>query len=231
MTARPRVHFSFRSPYSWMAMVRLGRALPDLPERVELVPYWDPDERTSQELAAAGVELHYAQMSRAKHRYILYDTRRQAARLGLSMTWPVDDDPWWELPHLGWLLARRLGRAAEFYAAVTAARWERGEDVCDPAVIRGIGARLGIDGDQLVAAPASGELRAEALGCLSLAYQDDIFGVPYFRAGRHRFWGLDRVDEFVAALRGDPPPPVVDVPEPVAARVGGFDTDTAGGCG
>jgi hypothetical protein len=43
-------------------------------------------------------------------------------------------------------------------------------------------------------------VRSEALDCLAQAFQDDIFGVPYFRVGHHRFWGLDRVQGFVDVL-------------------------------
>jgi 2-hydroxychromene-2-carboxylate isomerase len=226
----PRVHFSFRSPYSWMAFARLLRRVPDAHERLELIPYWDPDVRTRADLQRAGAEFHYAQMKKAKHLYILHDTRRQAIRLGLRMVWPIDDDPWWELPHLGWLLARRLGFGEQFFAAVMAARWERGENVCDEKVIREIGAQVGVDGDLLMAAPDSTRIRAEGVDCLVAAYEDDIFGVPYFRIGRHRFWGLDRVDAFVAELLGEAVSQPPDMTEP-PLRVCAYDTDTAGGCG
>lgn len=233
MTRGTRLHFSFRSPYTWMAVTKLLRQVPDAHERVELVPYWNPDEQTSAALAAAGADFHYAPMSKAKHLYILHDTRGQAARLGLRMRWPVDDDPWWELPHLGYLVARRSGAGAAFYTAVMSARWQRGADVCDPAVLRGIAEEVGIDGDAVVRAPDSAETRAEGVTCLSAAYHDDIFGVPYFRIGRHRFWGLDRVDDFVAELDGTAVRPTGATSDPgrLADLVGAYDTDTAGGCG
>lgn len=228
----PRLYFSFRSPYSWMAVTRLLRLIPDAHQRIEFVPFWDPDPVTAAALRAAGAGFHYTPMSKSKHLYILHDTRRQAAKLGLRMSWPVDDQPWWELPHLGWLLARRLGRAAEFYAAVVAARWERGVDVCQPPVLGRLADPLGIDGDRLVAAPDQPDLRAEGVACLAAAYHDDIFGIPYFRVGRHRFWGLDRLDDFLAELpAGRPLGSGEPVPAGLADRVGGFDTDTAGGCG
>ncbi len=227
MTRAPRVYFSFRSPFSWMAIDRLRRLVPDADQRLEFIPYWDPDARTSADLLAAGAEFHYAQMSKAKHLYILHDTRRQAAKLGLRMVWPIDDDPWWELPHLAYLLARRLGRGPQFYQAVVAARWERGANICEQAVLRAVAEEAGLDGDRLVAAPESDEIRALGTGCLVTAYHDDIFGIPYFRIGRHRFWGLDRLDDFLAELLGSASAPVPSG-EPVRVLA---DTDTAGGCG
>src|SRR5580700_5318229 len=135
MKRRPRIYFSFRSPYSWMAVERLRRALPDPHRALEFVPYWDPDQITERDLAARGGSFHYVQMSKAKHLYLLHDTKRLAGRLGLAMRWPIDIDPWWELPHLAFLAARAMGAEAEFYAGIAAARWERGENICEPRVL------------------------------------------------------------------------------------------------
>jgi 2-hydroxychromene-2-carboxylate isomerase len=230
------LHFSFRSPFTWMAVTVLLRRVPDAMARLELLPYWDPDAQTRAALDARGALFHYAQMSKAKHLYILHDTKRQAQRLGLRMVWPVDDDPWWELPHLAWLAARRLGRGPELYHEVMAARWERGEDICAPEVIGRLAARVGIDARVLAGAPAVPEIRAEGVDCLVAAYEDDIFGVPYFRLGRHRYWGLDRVEDFIAEListvDGRPPPAAVSpVPDALGERLSALDIDTAGGCG
>lgn len=226
---RPRLYFSLRSPYSWMAIHRLRRAVPDAFEAFEWLPYWEPDSQTGKGLAERGAEFHYTQMSRAKHLYILMDTKRLAAEAGLSMAWPVDVAPWWELPHLAWLRARHLGRAAEFYDALTAARWGRGDDICTRDVVRAAAVEAGVDPDLAVAAPDDPALRTEGLDALESAYQNDIFGVPYLLWGPHRFWGLDRVDTFLAAWRDAAGPPAAPVAAP--DRDAPYDTDTAGGCG
>jgi 2-hydroxychromene-2-carboxylate isomerase len=232
---RPRIYFSFRSPFSWLALTALERAVPQVWDLADLVPYWDPDAATERALADRGAEVHYAQMSKAKHLYILQDTKRTAQSLGLGMAWPVDVAPWWEVPHLAWLSARRQGMALPFYREVMRARWERGENVCDRAVVAGIGDRIGLDGRVLAAATEDPEIRAEGVDGLYTAWEDDIFGVPYFRIGRQRFWGYDRVSGFaveLVAMRDSVPEPVL-VAEPVLAPVpvGAYDTDTAGGCG
>jgi 2-hydroxychromene-2-carboxylate isomerase len=236
----PRVFFSFRSPFSWLAIERLRRAAPEVLDRLEWIPFWEPDPHTQRALDEKGAIVHYVPMSKAKHLYILQDTKRLARRLGLEMAWPVDVDPWWELPHLGWLRARRLGRALPFYFAVTAARWQRGEDICDPEVVRAAAAAAGLDGDAVTGAADDPEIRAEGVGCLVEAYEDDIFGVPYFRLGWHRFWGFDRVDGFLAELAeapGSRPAGAAaaaaadEVPEALRSKVGAYDTDSPGGCG
>jgi len=231
MTRRPRLYFSFRSPYSWMAIERVRRRMPDLFQIADLFPYWDPDPVTERMVSERGAALYYQQMSRAKHFYVLADTKRMAARLGLAMAWPVDVDPWWELPHLGWIAARRAGQAERCYEALVAARWGRGENICDRAVFRRVIAAAGLDATLAVAADDA-DVRAEGAQCLVTAYEDDVFGVPYVRLGWQRFWGLDRMElfleEFTAAV-----PAAAPAPDAAVARipVGAYDRDTAGGCG
>ncbi len=243
MKRRPRLYFNLRSPFSWMGLKRLEERFPQAPEVIEYYPYWDPDEKTRAALEERDSGFHYTQMSKAKHLYILQDTKRLSTRYGYTMSWPVDIDPWWELPHLAWLKARHLGRERDFYAAVSAARWERGENICDTEVLHRVAEAAGFDGDEMVAAAHDPALRAEGVDALAAAYDDDVFGIPYFKVGRHRFWGLDRVDgfldELIPALRkagvdvAEPMPEALDdqVPAALLERVGAYDSDSAGGCG
>ncbi|MFF0317681.1 2-hydroxychromene-2-carboxylate isomerase [Micromonospora sp. NPDC005252] len=227
---QPRLYFSFRSPYSWLAVERLTRALGRPQEVLEFIPYWDPDARTQEALTARGGAFHYVQMSKPKHLYLLQDAKRQAQRLGLAMRWPIDIDPWWEVPHLGWLAAREQGAGEAFYREVIAARWQRGEDVCTPEVISEVAERAGVDPAVVLGAVEDETVRAAGAQCLLRAYEEDIFGIPYLRLGPHRFWGVDRVDDFLAAYAERTGTPVA-APPAVPAGVGGYDTDTGGGCG
>ncbi|MFG2718610.1 2-hydroxychromene-2-carboxylate isomerase [Streptomyces sp. NPDC048416] len=201
MRRPPRLYFSLRSPFSWMAVRQLEERLPNAEELIEYVPFTEPDDISMAELESRGGEFHYIAMSKAKHLYILADTKRLAAKYGYAMKWPLDTGhEWWELPHLGWLKARELGVHRAYYRAVMAARWERGENICDREELRRILCEAGLDGDTLVAAPEDPAIREQGVQALMDVYEDDVFGVPYFKLGRHRFWGLDRLDDFVAAL-------------------------------
>ncbi len=234
-TRKPKLYFSLRSPFSWMALRRLEERIPNADEVIDFVPFFDPDADTAAALADRGGEFHYTAMSKAKHLYILNDTKRLAAKFGYAMRWPVDIDPWWELPHLGWLKAKQLGVHREFYRAVTEARWERGENICDAAVLGPVLAAAGLPVEPLLTAPADPQMRAAGVDALLSAHNDDIFGIPYFKWGMQKFWGLDRLADFLAVFEPTLPEPVTDtlagIPAPALAMVGAFDHDTAGGCG
>jgi 2-hydroxychromene-2-carboxylate isomerase len=227
--SRPKLFFSFRSPYSWLTIRRLRQRVPNAFEIFDWFPYWDPDEQTSAGLAERGAEFHYVQMSRAKHLYLLMDTKRLTQAEGVSMAWPIDVAPHWELPHLAWLAAREVGLAEQFYDEVAAARWERGADICTPSVVADCAERAGLDPGCALSAPFDAQVRAEGVGCLERAYLDDVFGIPYVKWGMQRYWGLDRLDAFLAAWQPTTEPPAMAFAVP--ALTTSYDLDTTGGCG
>ncbi|ORI21287.1 2-hydroxychromene-2-carboxylate isomerase [Rhodococcus sp. 1168] len=233
----PQVWFSFRSPFSWIAMHELHRRVPTARETFEFKPFWEPDANTAARLAARGGEIIYAPMSKAKHLYILQDTKRLAERYGLSMTWPVDMSPWWEPSHLAWLLAERAGLQWEFYDAVVAARWERGEDISDPTVVAHAAETAGLDPAAVRSAVDDQSIRDAGADALYQAYHGDIFGVPYFVNRRKRFWGIDRLEWFLTDLSvagvevSNEEPPSVDEHVERLLTAAAYDTDSAGGCG
>jgi 2-hydroxychromene-2-carboxylate isomerase len=239
MNRAPTLFFSLRSPYSWLLVERLLQVMPDAYERLHWIPYWEPDARMARALEERGAVQHYAPMSKAKHLYVLMDTKRLAQRLHVEIKWPVDVEPRWEPAHLGWLKARRLGKAADFYRAVVSARWRRAENISDPVVIRALAESVGLDGDAIAGAVDEPEIRAEGLDALVDAYEDDIFGVPYLRLGWQRFWGFDRLEDFLAeyaatlkgAPDGDAEASWAEIPDRLQQFIGAYDRDTAGGCG
>ncbi|MEU9113905.1 DsbA family protein [Streptomyces sp. NPDC048483] len=198
---RPRWYFSFRSPYSWLAHHDLLTHYPDVAEQIDWLPFWEPDEGYRQQLDASDVRLPYVPMSREKHLYILQDVRRLARDRGLANAWPVDRSPRWEVSHLAYLVAEEHGLGREFIAAVYRARWEDGFDICDPEVIGGIGKELGMDPRLLAGACDDPGVRARGELALDAVHRDGVFGVPYFITGFDKFWGVDRLSAFVAALR------------------------------
>jgi 2-hydroxychromene-2-carboxylate isomerase len=231
MPAKPVLFFSFRSPYSWLAIERLRKARPDMHRAINFIPIWNPDTEFTAALAAHKSGFHYAEMSSVKHRYVLTDVRRLARRDRLKITWPIDRNPHWELPNLAWLAARAQGADERLYTAMVTARWEGGSNICAPQTLRRLALEAGLDPDMPTKALRDADVRAEALHCLQRAWDEDIFGFPYFRIGPQRYWGIDRLPDFLAAWqqpaqRPSPARDLADV-EPVPA----FGEDASGGCG
>ncbi|NQE92682.1 2-hydroxychromene-2-carboxylate isomerase [Nocardia terpenica] len=225
----PRVYFSFRSPYSWLSFHDLRRDHPELVRRLEWRPFWEPDERFTALLTDAGHEFPYTPMSRAKHFYLLRDVRRLARRRGLANAWPVDDHLYWEPAHLAWFAAADQGLAEDYSDRVYAARWLSGHDICRPEVVQTILDDLGIATtiDELLRSP---DIEKRALDALVSVCEEDIFGVPMFLHGREKFWGLDRLPDFLAALPDSAerePSGIPDLAVPTATAEIGH----AGGCG
>ncbi len=250
---RPRCYFSFRSPFSWIATRMLGDRL-TLPEKeaLEWIPFWEPSAETLARLRAEGGDFLYQQMTREKHLYILQDVKRLTRSLGYQHVWPIDDNPPWEVPNLAYLAAARLGKAVEFRDAVFRARWELDLDIHRLDVLQRIGGEVGIDPGLIGLALEDPTVKKEAVDRLLRIHADGVFGIPFFVIGFQKLWGLDRLEAFVAALRGQahrfyegtPFPAEVQaewddeesalwkgIPRQVLCRVGVLDQDSAGGCG
>ncbi|MFE6871584.1 2-hydroxychromene-2-carboxylate isomerase [Kitasatospora sp. NPDC057692] len=230
----PRFYFSLRSPYSWLAYQDLTTHHRSVAATLEWVPFFEPDELSRTLLAEAGGAFPYTPMSPEKHRYILQDVRRLAAERGLALSWPVDREPVWEVPHLGYLAAARHGRGAEYIALAARARWELGQDICDRSVIGGFGVHLGLDGEELASASDDPGLRAEGVRVLLEIQRDGVFGVPFFVDHYDKYWGVDRLPAFVSALAGRSPGPAEPPGGPRPAPDGHgrtVDDGHAGGCG
>ncbi|GAA2455442.1 2-hydroxychromene-2-carboxylate isomerase [Streptomyces mauvecolor] len=228
----PRFYFSLRSPYSWLAYRELMSRHRDLVGRLEWLPFFEPDPESSRELAERGGQFPYSEMSREKNRYVLQDVGRLTKARGITVTWPVDRAPVWEVPHLGYLVAEEHGLGHEYITAVYEARFGAGLNICDREVIGDIGEKLGIDRGLIADASDDADLRAEGVRILLEVCKDGVFGVPFFVHGYTRFWGLDRLDDFIAHL-GSRKAPALTLVEPSTAVALGRSVEDAhaGGCG
>ena len=178
MPQRPKVYFSFRSPYSWLALDTLKGL--GLRECFDYVPLWEPGDVVACALELEGAHLLYDQMSRSKHLYILQDVKRLVAARQEPMIWPIDHDPEWDLPHLAWLACRRLGTEWEFYDLVVDLRWTNGIDVCVEEYLRPAMDKCGLEGISLCDLRADPQVVSDAVAALKDTYENDVFGMPYF---------------------------------------------------
>ncbi len=230
MTApAPTFYFSLRSPYSWLAWHDLKTHYPKLLARLDLKPFWEPDADYQAELGAAGEAFLYTAMSKDKHLYILSDVKRLATRRGLQIQWPMDRAPVWEVPHLGYLVAEQQGKGRDYIDLITAMRWQQGRDICHPDTVAEAGQALSLDSALMRHASLDVDVRRAGLECLKDCVRGSVFGVPFFTVGREKFWGIDRLPDFIGAVaQVTSAQPTAEPPtdQPNRAML-----DHAGGCG
>jgi 2-hydroxychromene-2-carboxylate isomerase len=201
-----RFYFSFRSPYSWLAFHRIDRALEGLPVEVRRIPVYPPPQ-FDNDPAASPVKLHY----------VLTDVERIAGAYGLSVRWPTVRDTRWLLPHAAYLCAEDLGKGAAFARAVFAARFLEGQDVGDPGTLARLAGACGLDGEALLRAAGDPALEGRVAEGIFEGVREGLFGVPFFVYRDQAFWGNDRLEWLVRAVRLDAGLPVPDLhADPIA---------------
>lgn len=176
--------FSFRSPYAWIAA---RWVLPQLPADFEL--QWRP-------FFPLPSFSNFPPLLEAKTRYLVRDVMRLVEHYGGQVRFPGIADPNWAIPHCAFLEARERGRGPAFALAVFEARFGRGEDVSDDAVLEKAAVEVGLDPAAIVAAGASPDRQADLVDQIQQDYDTNgIFGVPTLILPRGtRFWGHDRID-------------------------------------
>lgn len=236
MSTPATFYFSFRSPYSWLAYHDLSTHHRRYLNELRWQPFWEPNEEFDRILQTKNQPFPYVPMSKAKHLYMLQDVRRQARARGLQNVWPADEHPAWEISHLPWYVAQHHGLCHEYIAQVYEARWVRGADIHDPAVIDAITQRIAPH----VFAPvadilADRHIQQLAAQSLQEIWENDVFGVPYFLKGAQRFWGMDRLEAFLTTMPQPSPDEANTAVEhtkiPAAAAAHTADPGHEGGCG
>lgn len=186
-----RFYFSFRSPYSWLAFERVERAFSDMPVELQYLPVFPPPNFPNDPTAVPN-----------KLKYILQDVARQAEAYGLSVKPPEVLDTEWVRPHAAFIAAKDLGKGHAFGLAMSRARFCEGLNVGDDAVVSAIAERLGLDARAIVAACDDVAYQTRVVeGMIQGATEDSIFGVPLFVYRGEPFWGNDRIEWVLRAIR------------------------------
>jgi 2-hydroxychromene-2-carboxylate isomerase len=179
--------YSFRSPYSWLALGRLQRI--ELGADLRYIAVFPPPGMTP--------------VSTSSPRRLAYtrdDATRIAAAYGYTVRWPEALDTEWVRPHASAYWATEAGRGADFILAAHAARFECGEDLGDASVLASVAREVGLDGDACVAAADDPARHAQVWAGMKEAQTAGIFGVPTFLLDGELFWGNDRLEWLVRRL-------------------------------
>lgn len=208
MTLRYDLYWSFRSPYSYLITPRLVALERDYDVQAD-VRVVTPIAVRQPEFFSSGDPLWV--------RYLMKDSYRTAAFLGLPFRWPVPDpvkmdfatrsypkeQPYiHRLCRLGQLAAER-GHGLAFLDAVsrtlwsgTVDNWHEGDHLAKAAAEAGLDlaemdAVLAVEGDRLAAALTANEVAQREGG---------HYGVPLMVFEGEPFFGQDRFDQFLWRL-------------------------------
>jgi 2-hydroxychromene-2-carboxylate isomerase len=202
-----RFYFSFRSPYSWLALHRTQLAAERSGLAIEYIPVFPPADFPNDPTKIP-----------AKLEYVRLDIVRMARAYGLEVKLPASMDCDWVRPHAAFIFALDLGRGAAFAKQVYEARFVRGDALGDDAVIARCAEAVGLEPTSVVAAQGDKALQERVvLGMIRGVQEDGLFGVPLLVYQGERFWGNDRVEWLLRRIderRG------ASVPDLVAAPLG-----------
>ena len=185
-----RLYFSFRSPYSCLGVYRFTHILNELELNYRLIPLAPTKEFVSQPMHSPD-KLHY----------IGQDISRMFSAYGLTLTMPEPFDIDWSIPHAAFICADKYKQGLGFANKSYLARFSAGKNIADEQVLFEIADELELDRQELAFAYKKRIYQRELLRGRKLMKQDNVFGVPTFVYQGNLFWGNDRIEWLLRAIR------------------------------
>jgi len=183
MADKVQFYFSFRSPYSWLALYRISLIHNELPVEIQLIPVFPSRDKDNVMLS-----------DQKKVKYIVKDVNRIATAYGLDMKWPESFDTDWLAVHIAYIYATEQDKGIPFCLAVYHARFVEGKDVGDEMIMREISLACGLDADTLIEAQTKRQYKRTLLQGMASAGEKGVFGVPFFVYKDSIYWGNDRLE-------------------------------------
>ncbi len=191
-----RYYFSFASPFAALADARIDALVEEVGADLDPIPINAPPSEPPKGIAATLLD--------HKRSYQYEDAARWARKLGLP--WHSSAPP--EGPvdamdaSLGYYIAREKSRERGYRTGIFRALWAEGRDIADRDVLGDCARDAGLSRDDFLKGLDDDRYR-EALWSRAVAgLEERVFGVPLFIVDGQRFWGNDRLDFLLDALRG-----------------------------
>ncbi len=174
--------FSFRSPYTWISIPRIRR----------LAKHYGADLRLRFILPMV---MRGLPVPPPKSRYIMFDTKREADRVGLPFGKIVD--PRGAATERGIAVLAKaipLGRGEDFAESFLRAVWSEGVDGATDAGLHQIAARAGLDSPFVEEALKDESWRPVAEANRQALFTHGLWGAPTLSVnGGKAHWGQDRL--------------------------------------
>ena len=103
MPEKLRYYFSFRSPYSWLALYRINLIQDDLPIEIKMILVFPAKDKEDVMLS-----------DKNKVKYIIKDVNRVASAYGFDIKWPNPFDTDWLAVHVAYIYAEEQGKGYRF---------------------------------------------------------------------------------------------------------------------
>jgi 2-hydroxychromene-2-carboxylate isomerase len=194
--------FSFRSPYSYLALARLDAAVGGWPVDLRLRPVLPLEQRGKP-------------MASVKRLYMARDAKREADRLGIPFG--TLRDPLGTGAENCTAIAKAAidaGVGMAFLRSAATGIWAEARDMTSYVDLRFVVERAGLSWDVARAALADNGWRDWAKTNADDLAVAGLWGVPSFRAGDYATWGQDRIDLLGDRLRRHAAaPPAAAAPE------------------
>lgn len=187
-------YFSLRSPYSWLAAQRVEGMLEGLPVELRWLHSYPRD---LENFAMANTP------GNKRLGYVLTDVSRFAKRYGFTFALPPRVDVDWAKVHAAFWYAHEQGVGPKFGRLATEARFGEGLDLEDDATLSLLAERTGLDAPSLIAAAEARQGDAAQIPPNDPKAADSVFGVPTFVYKGEVFWGNDRIEWLVDAIKAD----------------------------
>ena len=190
MPAAIDFHFDFSSPYGYLASTRIEA----LAARHGRSVAWRPFLLGAVfKISGSAPLLDYPM----KGDYARHDFQRFARLLGVPFNPPTG------FPFAAVAASRAVYWAAEhaptklapLVHAIFHAAYGEGRDVSPAETIAAIGATIGIERAELLAALGSPALKERLRAAVEDAIAKGVFGSPFIVVDGERFWGADRLDQ------------------------------------
>lgn len=189
--ARPtlEVWWSFRSPYSYLALAGLERLTRTMPVDLVLKPVMP--------MVARGLPL-----ARQKREYLLRDAHREAERHGIPFG-AICDPLGAGVEHAMAIarLAIDYGHGLDFLTSAARGVWAEAKDLADYVDLRAVVERAGLDWADARTALADDGWRTWAADHAAELDGLGLWGVPSFKVGELIVWGQDRLELIADRLR------------------------------
>ena len=196
MTRKIDFYFDFPSPYSYLAHKQLPRITAEHGAAVAYHPF-----RILELMKIVGNRPTTIEC-RNKSKYAGADLQRWTKRYTVDFARNQNSKSF-DFAELdrGALVAIEDGRGAEYVTAVFAAIWGRPEDLSQRSVLIDVLSRAGLDAQRLLERASADTMIAKLESETKAAAERGVFGAPTMFVGDQMYFGNDRFDFVVEALR------------------------------